>query len=79
MVIDRYRVAAILGPLLLMLPWIAHIFFNIHDSTVVSVVSCLVMLSAATLLVLLYRLAQVACKIQPFPRGIPKFPWVRPK
>ena len=19
------------------------------------------------------------CKIQPFPRGIPKFPWVRPK
>lgn len=60
MVIGRYRVAAILGPLLLMLPWIAHIFFNIHDSTVVSAVSCLVMLSAATLLVLLYRLAQVA-------------------
>ena len=21
----------------------------------------------------------VICKIQPFPRGIPKFPWVRPK
>lgn len=60
MVIDRYRVAAILGPLLLMLPWIAHIVFNIHDSTVVSAVSCLVMLSAATLLVILYRLAQVA-------------------